>query len=111
MRLPPKQAFPHAIQYKHLNGTDDWDKPSYDDPVDVPFVRFDEGFDFKRQGVNATDDMPNALITLFKKYNPDIPTFTNQSEILFNNGIYTIVKVIPLYFVSDEIIGYELEVK
>lgn len=111
MRLPPKQAFPHAVQYKHFIGTDDWDKPSYDKPLDVPFVRFDEGYNFSQQGVNATDDMPNALITLFKKYSLNMPNFINQSEILFNGGTYTIVKVIPLYFMSDEIIGYELEVK
>lgn len=111
LRLPPEQAFPHTISYKHLNGEDDWGKPTYSDPIEIIHARVDEGYDFKQTGVNATDDMPNALIVLFSRYNPDLPTFENKGLITYNEREFTIVKVVPLYFMSDEIIGYELEVK
>lgn len=111
MKLPPKQAFPHVIQYKEYIGEDDWQKPVYSEPTTLNAVRFDEGYDFKRNGVNTTDDAPNSLVVLFKKYNANMPSFKNQGVVTFNKGIYTIIKVVPLYFMSDEVIGYELEVK
>ena len=111
LRLPPKQAFPHAISYKVANGEDDWGKPSYTEPITIKHARVDEGYDFKQAGVNATDDMPNALIVVFSRYNSNLPTFENKGLITYNKREFTIVKVVPLYFMSDEIIGYELEVK
>lgn len=111
MRLPPKQAFPHSVEYKEIIGQDDWQKPVYGEPITLSAVRFDEGYDFKRQSVNATDDSPNSLVVAFKRYNDDLPDFINQSVLVYRNKEYTIVSVIPLYFMSDEIIGYELEVK
>ena len=111
MRLPPKQAFPHSIEYKEIIGQDDWQKPVYGEPITLNAVRFDEGYDFKRQSVNATDDAPNSLVVLFKKYNANMPDFKNQSVVIFNEKDFTIVTVISLYFKSDEVIGYELEVK
>ena len=111
MKLPPKQAFPHVISYRQYEGTDDWQKAVYGDSVALNQVRFDEGYNFNRSGENATDDAPNSLIVLFKKYNPNMPDFVNQSLIEFRDKTFTIVKAIPLYFMSDEIIGYELEVK
>lgn len=111
LRLPPKQAFPHSISYKVANGEDDWGKPSYTDPVTIEHARVDEGYDFKQTGVNATDDMPNALVVAFNHYNDDLPTFEVKGVITYNEKEFTIVKVVPLYFTSDEIIGYELEVK
>mgnify|MGYP001165973099 CR=1 FL=1 len=111
LRLPPKQAFPHTITYKHLNGEDDWGKPAYSDSIEIIHARVDEGYDFKQTGVNATDDMPNALVVAFNHYNDDLPTFEVKGMITYNEKEFTIVKVVPLYFTSDEIIGYELEVK
>ena len=111
LRLPPKQAFPHEISYKVANGEDDWGKPSYTDPVTIEHARIDEGYNFKQTGVNATDDMPNALVVVFNHYNDDLPTFEVKGVITYNEKEFTIVKVVPLYFMSDEIIGYELEVK
>lgn len=112
LRLPPKQAFPHSVDYKALTGDeDDWGKPEYTEPLTIDHARIDEGYDFKRGGVNATDDMPNALIVMFKKYNPNMPVFVNQGVITFHNKEFVITSNIPLYHDSDEIIGYELEVK
>lgn len=111
LRLPPKQAFPHAISYKAIVGEDDWGKPVYSDAINLAHTRFDEGYDFKRQGNNATDDAPNALVVMFKQYNPDMPTFKNEGIVDFNDKEFTIVNTIPLYAMSNEPIGYELEVK
>lgn len=111
LRLPPISAYPHSIDYIAKAGEDDWGKPITAEPVKVARVRVDEAYDFKRLGTNTTNDMPNALIFMFKKYNPVMPAFENGSAIVYNDKTYTIVAVIPLYFMSDDIIGYELEVK
>lgn len=111
LRLPPITAYPHSIFYVAKSGEDDWGKPFLRGRLPVQNVRVDEGYDFKRSGSNATNDMPNALITMFAKYNPELPSFENSGIVRFNGRDFTIVKVIPLYFMSDEIIGYELEVK
>jgi hypothetical protein len=110
-RLPPKQVFPHAISYNSIDGEDDWGKPIFSNPIELPHARIDEGYDFKRQGINATENAPNALVVIFKQYNPDMPILENEGIVNFNGKEFTIVKAIPLYFMSDEIIGYELEVK
>ena len=111
LRLPPKQAFPHTISYKHLNGEDDWGKPTYSDPIEIIHARVDEGYDFKRANINATNDMPNAFIAVFNHHNDDLPTFEVQGVITYDETEFTIVTVIPLYFTDNEPIGYELEVK
>lgn len=112
LRLPPRQAFPHLIEYKALTGDEDvWGKPEYTEPVTLNHTRVDEGYDFKRSGVNATNDMPNALIVLYKKYNPKMPEFVNQGIITFHDEKFIITDTIPLYYGSDDVIGYELEVK
>lgn len=112
LRLPPKKAYPHEIVYKETVVDDDiWGDGETVKETTLKHVRVDESYDFKRNGANATDDMPNALISLFKKYNTDMPSFENQNTVMFKDKELTILAVIPLYFTSDEIIGYELEVK
>ena len=111
LRLPPKQAFPHTISYKHLNGEDDWGKPTYSDPIEIIHARVDEGYDFKQANINATNDMPNAFIAVFNHHNDDLPAFEVQGVITYDETEFTIVTVIPLYFTDNEPIGYELEVK
>ena len=111
LRLPPLQAFPHEISYIAKGEEDDWGKPTYAEPIILYHTRVDEGYNFSRGGLNASNDMPNSLIVIFKDYNPVLPVFENQNLIVFNNKEFTITKVIPLYFMTDEVIGYELEVK
>jgi len=111
LRLPPKQAFPHTIFYKQLNGEDDWGKPTYSDPIEIIHARVDEGYDFKRTSINATNDMPNGLVVVFNHYNDNLPMFEVQGVITYNENDFTIVTVIPLYLTDKEPIGYELEVK
>lgn len=113
LRLPPKKAYPHEIIYKEIVVDDDdiWGNGETDKKTTLKHVRVDESYDFKRNGVNANDDMPNSLISLFKKYNANMPEFKNQNTVKFNGKELTILAVIPLYFTSDEVIGYELEVK
>ncbi|OFI48820.1 hypothetical protein BG261_05370 [Floricoccus tropicus] len=111
IKLPPKQAFPHSITIKQLDDTDIWDKDSYKEEIILNTVRFDEGYNFRRQGVNSTEEMPNSLITMFKKYNSNMPTFSTKDIVNWRNREYAIVTVIPYYLDSSEIIGYELEVK
>ena len=112
LRLPPKKAFPHSISYKEPTGEENvWGNPAYTDSINLKHTRVDKAYDFRRNGVNSTDDMPNALIVLFKKYNKNMPEVKNQSLIEFNDKKFIVLHVAPLYFMSDEIIGYELEVK
>ena len=111
LRLPPITAYPHEIEYVFKTGEDDWGKPTLSDPVLIEHARVDEGYNFSRSGTNSTNDMPNALVSMFEKYNDYLPDFENEQTIVFNGREFTIVKVIPLYFMSNEIIGYELEVK
>lgn len=113
LRLPPKKAYPHEIVYKEkvIDDDDIWGNGETVKETTIKHVRVDESYDFKRNGVNATDDMPNALISLFKKYNANMPEFKNQHTIIFNDKELTILAVIPLYFMSDVVIGYELEVR
>ena len=112
LRMPPKSAFPHEINYKEPTGkADKWNKPEYSEPLNLEHVRFDESFDFKRNGVNANEDMPNALIALLKKYNKNMPEFKTKGVITYKGKEFTVLSVVPLYFTSDEPIGYELEVK
>jgi len=111
LRLPPITAYPHEIEYLIKGTEDDWGKPTLSPPTTISNTRVDEGYNFNRGGTNATNDMPNALITMFGKYNLELPSFENDGIIQFRGRDFTIVKVIPLYFMSDEIIGYELEVK
>lgn len=110
LKLPPRQAFPHEISYKRVTGQDVWGKPEYSVPVSVQATRVDEQYDFKRSGTNATDKMPNALIVMFKKYNYHLPSFENGGLVTYKGKERTIVAVIPLCYLGDEIIGYELEV-
>lgn len=110
LKLPPKQAFPHEIGYKHVIGQDVWGKPEYSEPVTIKATRVDEQYDFKRSGVNATDQMPNTLIVMFAKYNDNLPEFQNGGLVTYKDKELTIVAVIPLYYMSNEVVGYELEV-
>lgn len=110
LRLPPKKAFPHEIIYKRLTGKDKWQKPVYDESVTIEHTRFDASFDFKRSTGGASEQMPNALISMFDKYNKNLPTFSVEDQIEWNGQEYLIVAVVPLYFTSSERIGYELEV-
>lgn len=113
LRLPPKKAYSHEFIYKEtvIDDDDIWGKGETTKETVISHARIDESFDFKRNSTNATNDMPNALVSLWKKYNPDMPKFENQNTIIFNGNEFTILTVIPLYFMSDEVIGYELEVK
>lgn len=113
LRLPPKKAYPHEITYKEKVVDDDdiWGNGETVKETTLKHVRVDESYDFKRNGVNATDDMPNALISLFKKYNSNMPNFENQNTITFNGKEFAILSVIPFFATSNEVIGYELEVK
>lgn len=111
LRLPPISAYPHVVQYVARGGEDDWGKPILAPPITINRVRVDEGYDFRRNGSNATNDMPNALVFMFKKYNSQLPAFENENAIVFNGKEFTIVAVVPIYFDSGDIIGYELEVK
>ncbi|UDM79598.1 putative minor capsid protein [Vagococcus fluvialis] len=113
LRLPPKNAYPHEIIYKEKVKDDDdiWGNGETVKETVLKRTRVDESYDFKRNGVNATDDMPNSLISLFNKYNANMPEFNNQNTVTFNGKELTILAVIPLYLASDEVIGYELEVK
>lgn len=111
LRLPPKKAYPHTIVYKEKVGEDDWDNPIFGNEKTIDFVRFDAQFDFKRSGNDSTNDAPNALISMLKRYTGDLPTFENGNKVIWDGHEYTIVATIPVYFDSDEAIGYELEVK
>ena len=104
MILPPKQAFKHELQYFEIDSFDDWGEQQYK-PAVTFYGRVDLEFPFQRASIQATDDLPSALITTQELLN-----FKPKNKINFDGLEFTIVNVVPLYDDNTEVFIYELEV-
>ena len=104
MILPPKQAFRHTLQYYDIDSVDDWGEQTYSEPVTIQ-ARVDLEYPFQRGSIQATDDLPNALITT-----QDLHDYKPKAKLNFDGLEFTIVNVVPLYDDNTEIFMYELEV-
>jgi len=111
MRLPPKKAFPHSILVRTGKIIDTWGKTTFEKEIVLPNVRFDEDYNFNRASLDASVDMPSSLIVVFKKYNLELDEIKPEDKVVWEDKEFVVLKTVPLYFDSDEVLGYELEVK
>lgn len=106
----PKQWLIHSITYEEYEGIDDWDNPSYADPVEIKRVRLDDSTVFSRDS-NQNKVLADAIIFVDAKHSNPIKDFKERSKILFNDKEYVLKKVIPCYYpTKNKIRHYELEV-
>lgn len=94
-------------------GMDDWQKPTYGDPVTVPNVRIDRSTVYSGDS-NSRTIVANAVVYIYTKYAGEMPVLDD----LWLNGTCTydgrphIIKTVSRMDAPGEPIiwGYELEV-
>lgn len=107
----PKSWLSHTIEYKAFTGQkDEWNKPVYDAPITINFVRVDESTIFSRD-TTQTKIVANAVIFVDAVNSNPVPVFKEESKITFNSREMTLKKIIPCYHPQqNEVHHYELEV-
>ncbi|MER2172168.1 MAG: putative minor capsid protein [Psychrobacillus psychrodurans] len=107
----PKSWLIHTIEYKGFTGQkDSWNKPVYDAPIPISFVRVDSSTVFSRD-TTQTKIVANAVIFVDAVNSNPIPIFKEESKITFNGKDLTLKKIIPCYYPQqNEVRHYELEV-
>ncbi|TPR55412.1 putative minor capsid protein [Enterococcus sp. OL5] len=110
LRVPKKKYFPHSIDYESVIGRNERGNPLFGEPQTLPHVRVDFAVSFSPSDLDGKVEIPNALITVLRKYNPDMPAFEVGHKVLFKEKMSTISKVIPLESDTDHPFGYQLEV-
>ena len=110
VRPLPKSWLIHTIVYEGYAGEDDFQKPSYDAPAAIEFVRHDETTVFSRDGTQ-TKIVANGVIFIDAVHSTPIPVFKEESKITHNSKVLTLKKIIPIYHPKlNEIRHWELEV-
>lgn len=106
----PKSWLIHTIQYEQfLKGKDDYGNSRYDTPITINNVRFDNSTVFSRDGTEAKI-LANGVIFVDVINSYPVPTFTEQSKVIFNNTDMIIKKVVPCYYPeANAVRHYELE--
>lgn len=110
MRMPPKRFFPHTMIYRKKIGMSPLGEAILEDDVVIDHVRFDDTVKFEPRDVNGAVQIPNALISMVKKYTGPLPEFSVADQIEIFGKHYTIAKVVPLNADSSDPFGYEIEV-
>ncbi|OTN76728.1 hypothetical protein A5886_001807 [Enterococcus sp. 8G7_MSG3316] len=108
--LPPKKYFPHDISYRKKTSKGSRGNSEFGEGILIENVRFDLSFKFNNTDVNSTEESPNALVSILKKYSSPLPFFDLGDQIEFQNQNYIVVAVIPLILDNADPFGFELEV-
>lgn len=113
MGLPKvtKSFTPHVVQYFKYLGVDDYDKPSFAEPVTVEHVRFDESLQSSSNLTEQTRQF-NAVCFVYRDTStPFLDDFVLRSKLIFNGSEYTIKDDIKTsHPFKDEVWSHELEV-
>lgn len=107
----PKSWLIHTITYEGFTGgQDDWGKPVYDAPITIEYVRFDDSSVFSRDNTQ-TKILANGVIFVDCTHSTPIPTFKEDSKIMWNGRELVLKKIVPCYYPNkNEIHHFELEV-
>ena len=107
----PRKWLIHSIEYYPLLGKDeDYDFPIYDDPIIIERVRVDIDESLLIDG-NGHSKADSGIVFIDYKNSKPIPTFEEDSKIVFKGKEYRLRKIVECYQVEkDEIHHYELEV-
>ncbi|WP_203554952.1 putative minor capsid protein [Bacillus sp. B15-48] len=111
VRPLPKKWLIHEIVYEGFTGEkDDWGSDSYDYPITIKHVRFDDSTVFSRDNTQ-TKVIANAVIFVDAMHSTPFLEFKEQSKVRFNDKDYVIKKVVPCYYPhKNEFHHWELEV-
>lgn len=111
IRPLPKNWLIHQIIYSGYTGKkDDFQKPVYDVPVIINHVRFDDSTVFSRDN-SQNKIVAEAVIFVDSVNSSPVPIFKEQSVIIFKGKQYTLKKVVPCYYpTEDRVRHWELEV-
>lgn len=112
VRPLPKRWLIHSIIYEGFTDEkDDFQKPVYDDPVTIDYVRVDDETVFSRDSTD-TKILANAIIYVDAKHSTNLPEeFKEESIITFNSKPYVLQKVIETYHpTKNKVHHWELEV-
>ena len=110
MPKPPKEFCIDSFQYKEYVGENNWSEPEYAAPVLIERCRIDRGSQYTST-TSGKQLLYNALIFCYEGITTPLPTFKNESVLIFDGREHKVTKVIPIYEAySPTIYSYELEV-
>ncbi|EMF0102441.1 putative minor capsid protein [Enterococcus hirae] len=110
MLKPPKKFLVDSFIYREYLGEGDYNKPIYGDYATIENCRIDRGsqYTFSTSGKQL---LYNAVIFCYEGLTTPLPTFKEQSLVIYDGKEHVIIKVdtvIDAY--SKTIYSYELEV-
>lgn len=107
----PKSWLIHTITYEGiLAEKDDYGNPQYADPVEIKHVRYDPTTVFSRDSTQSKI-VAEGIIFVDAVNSSPVPTFVEESTIIFEGRELTVKKIIPCYHPTKNIVHhYELEV-
>ena len=111
----PRWARPHTVTYKHYIGTDIHQKPQYDAPVTIEFVRMEPTSKIVLTKDNTQVQLASVLFYDCRDSpatdatgNPATVTFGSLDVVTFGSRDYTVMPVDTLY--AKEVTPHHLEV-
>lgn len=109
MPKPPKDFCIDDFIYEEFI-KDGWNGAGYEPPIIIKNARIDRGSEYS-SSASGKQLLYNSLIFCYEGITTPIPTFKEQSKIVFDGKEHIITKVIPIYEAYDKVIySYELEV-
>lgn len=104
----PIKLLSHQIRYEEYASSDGWDS-EFKDPIIISNVRIDPFRKLKR--TTKSESINTSHILIIDRINSSsFHEFKERSKITWNNKIFEITKVNPIYG-FNEIHHYELELK
>lgn len=105
----PKKLLIHSVDYYRHNGKNDWGGVDYADAVNVKHVRVDLTTIYSKD-LTQNRIVAEGIVFVDSVNSNPVPSFTEQSKLVFDGKDYVITKVIPCYNpTSNSIHHYELE--
>jgi len=107
----PKSWLIHTITYKEiLDEKDDYSNPTYMEPFEIKFVRYDPTTVFSRDNTQSKI-VAEGVIFVDTVNSTPLPNFKEESTIIFEGRELTLKKLMPCYHPTKNTIHhYELEV-
>ena len=110
MMKPPKDFLVDSFEYYEVVGRNDWNEPTYSDPVEIKFCRIDDGaqYTFSTSGRQL---LYNGLIFCYQDLTEPMIDFRVEGIAKYNGVEHVINRVIPVKEAfEDRLYAYELEV-
>lgn len=106
----PKEFCIDDFIYKEYIGENNWSEPEYKPGTIIKNARIDRGSEYSSSS-SGKQLLYHAVVFCYEGITTPIPTFKEQSLLVFDGKDHVITKVIPIYEAySNKLYSYELEV-